>query len=166
MTSDVAVNAHYLADRIVAHVNGRAHLSVEDEPLGTAGALGRLREWIADRDVAVSNADAWIWPNPLPAMAGNWSGRTVRLSVVSDAAHPDFEGGLRYSGCCLIPAAVAAALPDEPAGLYEVCWGPRLGSDELELVEHPGRFFDCGTPDELGQARRAASAWTTSGCGE
>lgn len=154
----MAVNAHHLAEQIVEHVGGRAHVSVEGELLGTAGALGRLRGWIAGRDVAVTNADAWVWPNPLPAMTSGWSGRTVRLSVVRDAARPDFPGGFRYSGCCVIPAAVAGELADEPAGLYEACWAPRLGSDELELVEHPGRFFDCGTPEELSQARAAAAA--------
>lgn len=166
VTPDVAVNAHHLADQIVAHVDGRAHLSVEPELLGTAGALGRLRDWIAGRDVAVSNADAWIWPNPLPAMESEWSRRTVRLSVVRDDSHPDFQGGFRYSGCCLIPADVAAAFPDEPAGLYEVCWSPRLGSDELELLELPGRFFDCGTPAELAAARSAAEAWAGAPSGE
>ena len=58
----------------------------------------------------------------------------------------------------MLPASVAAELPDEPAGLYETCWRPRLGSPELELVEHPGRFFDCGTPEELRAAEVAASA--------
>lgn len=158
VTTDVAVNAHHLSDQIAAHVGGRAYLSVEDVLLGTAGALGRLREWIAGRDVAVTNADAWLWPNPLPGMTAGWSGLTVRLSVVRDPARRDFEGGLRYSGCCLLPAEVAADLPNEPAGLFEVCWGPRVGSPDLELVEHPGAFFDCGTPAELAAARTAAAA--------
>ena len=156
VTADLAVNAHHLADQIVRHVGERAHLSVEELLLGTAGAIGRLRGWIAGRDVAVTNADAWVWPNPLPSMIDGWSGRTVRLSVVRDPARRDFEGELRYSGCCLLPGTVAAALPDEPAGLFEVCWAPRLGTPDLELVEHPGEFFDCGTPEELGAARRAA----------
>ncbi len=158
ITSDVAVNAHHLSEQIVAHVGGRAHVSVEDQLLGTAGALGNLNEWIDGRDVAVTNADAVVWPNPLPTMANDWSGRTLRLSVVRDPERADFSGGLRYSGCCLIPAPVAAALPAEPAGLFEICWRPRLGSAELELIEHPGRFFDCGTPAELAAARAAASA--------
>lgn len=163
VAGDVAVNAHHLADQIAAHVERRAHLSVEGELLGTAGALGRLRPWIGDRDVVLSNADAWVWPNPLPEMVRGWSRRTVRLSVVRDPSHPDFEGDLRYSGCCLIPAAVAAELPDEPGGLFQLVWEPRLGSDELELIRFPGRFFDCGTPEELAMARRTAGGWTAAG---
>lgn len=158
VTSDVAVNAHHLAPQIISHVGSRAHVSVEEILLGTAGALGRLRGWAGDRDVALTNADAWLWPNPLPAMVAGWSGRSVRLSVVRDAVRSDFDGGLRYSGCCLLPAAVVADLPEKPAGLFEACWRPRLGSKDLELVEHPGRFFDCGTRPELAAARAAAAA--------
>lgn len=157
VTTDIAVNAHHLADQIVEHVGSRAHLSVEDELLGTAGALTRLRDWIDGRDVAVTNADAWVWPNPLPLMAHNWTGDTVRVSAVRDENASDFGQGLRYSGCCLLPAEVVTGLPEGPAGLYETCWAPRLGTAELELVEHPGRFFDCGTPGELATARAAAS---------
>ncbi|HUR49937.1 MAG TPA: NTP transferase domain-containing protein [Acidimicrobiales bacterium] len=152
-----AVNAHHLADQIADHLPRRVHLSVEEELLGTAGAIGRLRQWINGRAVAITNADAWLWPNPLPSMAADWSGGTVRLSVVRDAARSDFEGGLRYSGCCLLPGLLAADLLDEPSGLFEVCWQPLLGSSGLELVEHPGRFFDCGTPLELAAARAAAA---------
>lgn len=158
VTADVAVNAHHLAEQIATHVGDRAYVSMEEELLGTAGALGRLRTWLAGRDVAVTNADAWVWPNPFPAMTADWSGTTVRLSVVGDADRPDFAGRWRYSGCCLIPAVVVAELSDEPGGLFELCWRPRLGSPELELIEHPGAFFDCGTPAELAAARAAASA--------
>ena len=40
---------------------GRVHVSVEqDERLGTAGALGRLRPWIDGRHVLVHNADSFV----------------------------------------------------------------------------------------------------------
>ena len=47
----VAVNAWYLSDQVVAAVGDRAHLSVEStpQPLGTAGGLGALRDWIGGR---------------------------------------------------------------------------------------------------------------------
>jgi MurNAc alpha-1-phosphate uridylyltransferase len=57
----VAVNASYLAEQVVAHVGARAHMSVEpDMPLGTSGALGKLRDWIAGRGVLIANADAYL----------------------------------------------------------------------------------------------------------
>ena len=57
----VAVNACYLADQVVAHVGDRAHLSVEpDGPLGTAGGVARLRDWINGRGLLVGNADGYL----------------------------------------------------------------------------------------------------------
>src|SRR5687767_16032024 len=46
----VAVNLHHGRDALDAHLAGDVHRSVEeDEPLGTAGALGQLRGWIDGR---------------------------------------------------------------------------------------------------------------------
>ncbi|GAB3941735.1 hypothetical protein GCM10027614_27600 [Micromonospora vulcania] len=57
----VAVNACYLADQVVTHVGDRAHLSVEPgDPLGTAGGVANLRDWIDGRPVLVGNADAYL----------------------------------------------------------------------------------------------------------
>jgi NDP-sugar pyrophosphorylase family protein len=58
--SRVAVNAHWLADQIASDVGDRVHLSVEQpEALGTAGAIGKLRDWLGERDLLVTNGDAW-----------------------------------------------------------------------------------------------------------
>lgn len=60
-TDRVAVNACYLGDQVVDHVGDRAHLSVEPgDPLGTAGGVANLRDWIAGRGVLVGNADAYL----------------------------------------------------------------------------------------------------------
>jgi N-acetyl-alpha-D-muramate 1-phosphate uridylyltransferase len=155
VTGELAVNAHYLADQIAAHVGDRAHLSLEPEPLGTAGAVGHLRDWIAGRSVAVANGDSVVWPNPFPHLAADWTGETVRLLVVATAdGHPaDFEDGRRFAGCSLIPADLAAVLPDGPSGLWEACWRELVGTPRLELVDAPVDFFDCGTFAELAAAR-------------
>ena len=156
--ADPAVNAHHLAAQIAEAVTGRAYLSVERErALGTAGAIGFMRDWIDGRAVAVTNADAWIWPNPMPALIADWDGSAVRLAVVGAAGgSADFAGGWRYAGCCLLPGTVAAGLPSSPAGLWEVCWAELAERDELELVQIAGRFHDCGTFAELEVARRFA----------
>src|SRR3954469_6391145 len=42
-----AVNVHHGREAMEAHLRGRVHLSVERErALGTAGALGALRDWL------------------------------------------------------------------------------------------------------------------------
>src|SRR3954471_155012 len=59
-TADMAVNAHHGRATLQTHIGDRAHLSIEEpEALGTAGALGQLRDWIDRRPVLVTNADAW-----------------------------------------------------------------------------------------------------------
>ena len=65
LTSSLAVNVHHGRDALVAHLDGRAHLSLEEpEALGTAGALGQLRDWIDGRPTLVINGDTWC---PTPA---------------------------------------------------------------------------------------------------
>src|SRR5688500_5803398 len=46
----IAVNAHHRPDLLAAHIERRAHLSVEpDVALGTAGAVAHLRPWLDGR---------------------------------------------------------------------------------------------------------------------
>lgn len=158
VTDSVAVNAHYLAQQIVDHVGERAQLFVEAELLGTAGALGNMKDWIAGRAVAVTNADAWLCPNPFPELLRGWDGTAVRLAVVDDEGRADFGDRWRYAGSCLLPAASVLDLEAVPSGLYEICWAPGLVDHTVELVPYAGEFFDCGTPDELRAARASASA--------
>jgi bifunctional N-acetylglucosamine-1-phosphate-uridyltransferase/glucosamine-1-phosphate-acetyltransferase GlmU-like protein len=152
----VAVNAHWLADQVVAHVGGRAHLSVEQpSALGTAGAVGQLREWLAGRDLLVVNGDAYYDPEPsLAAFVADWDHQRPRLLVVPDAERADFEGRWRVAGVSLLPASIAAALPPEPSGLYEVVWS----KVPVELVPTDVTLVDCGTPEDLALARARALA--------
>jgi hypothetical protein len=151
----VAVNAHWLADQVVAAVGGHAHLSVETpEALGTAGAIGRLAGWLDGRDVLIANGDVWLDPPvDLGSFVDGWDRTRPRLLVVGDAARPDFEGRLRFVGVSLLPWALAQTLRAEPSGLYEVVWRDR----PLDLVEIQATFIDCGTPERLALARSLAA---------
>jgi NDP-sugar pyrophosphorylase family protein len=141
----VAVNAHAHAEQLVAHVGTRAYVSVEQpRPLGTAGALGRLREWADGRALLVTNADAWH-DFTLDPLVDGWDGTSVRVVVVRDDARGDF-GPWRYAGSCLLPAAVVATLDETVSGLYERVWRPREHDGTLQLVPVAGEFVDCGTP--------------------
>jgi nucleotidyltransferase-like protein len=155
----VAVNAHAFADRVRDHVGDRAHVSVEaGEALGTAGALGLLRDWLAGRDVAVTNVDAYL-PAGMPGLAdagGGWDGRRSRLLCARVDGPGDFPGvrpGLRYVGACLLPWASVRALTATPSGLYEVLWRSEAEHAGLDLVtlEEAGAgdvVIDCGTPSD------------------
>ena len=67
-----AVNVHHHREQMTAHLADRGlHLSVEEaEALGTAGALGALRDWVAGDAVLLTNADSWspLAPDPLAAL--------------------------------------------------------------------------------------------------
>lgn len=155
VTSEVAVNVHYGRSMLEAHLNGRVHLSIEArDPLGTAGALGNLREWIAGRDVLVMNADAWH-PDDLAGLLTGWDHERIRLLTVDDPIRGDF-GPLRHAGAALMPWGDVARLEPVPSGLYEVSWGAARAEDRLELIRSDVAFFDCGTIADYHAANMAA----------
>ncbi|HEX2039878.1 MAG TPA: sugar phosphate nucleotidyltransferase [Acidimicrobiales bacterium] len=148
----VAVNVHADRAQMEAHLAARdVHLSVEDELLGTAGALGQLREWIAGRPVLLANSDAWHRFD-LGALLDGWDGERPRLLVVQDERRGDF-GPWRYVGSALLPWSDVARLEPVPSGLYERCWKGR----DLDLCATEGPFFDCGTPADYLAANLAAN---------
>lgn len=160
VTSRVAVNVHHGRSLMEAHLGGRRrsapHLSIEaGQPRGTAGALGLLRDWIDDRAVLVTNADAWL-PVDLTAFVAGWDGERVRLLCVADPPRGDF-GPLRYCGAALMAWSDVAPLGPEPSGLYEVSWAAAQAAGRLDLVVHDGPFVDCGTPADYLAANLAWS---------
>lgn len=168
--AEVAVNLHHHADQLVEHltrhpVSRPLHLSIEAPvALGTAGALGRLRPWLAGAAVLVTNADAWYPPAARPVLdelVAGWDGERARLLCVRAPAGGDF-GDLRYVGTALLPWSQVARLPEEPAGLYEASWAAlyadrsQPGHPLLDLVEADIEAIDCGTPADLARADQRA----------
>jgi len=160
--SVVAVNAHHLADQVISAVGDRAHVSVEEpEPLGTAGALGALADWLDGRDVVVANGDAYLaGADPVGVLLDGWDRRRPRLLCVHDPARADF-GELRFAGVSVLPGTIAAALPATPLGLYEAVWRDAERAGDLDLVLHHGVFIDCGTPTDYLEANLHASGGRT-----
>jgi CTP:molybdopterin cytidylyltransferase MocA len=157
----VAVNAHHFAEDVVAHVGDRAHVQVEQpRPLGTAGALGRLRDWLDGRDVLLTNADAYT-PHGLAELVRGWDGARCRLlaTPVGAGERADFVTGgvgVRYVGSCLLPSAAVRGLAAEPSGLYEVLWRD-LPASGLDLVVTSDPVVDCGRPTDYLSANLLAS---------
>jgi hypothetical protein len=161
----VAVNASYLAEQVVAHVGHRAHLSVEpDGPLGTAGGIGRLRDWIAGRGVLVGNADAYLAdPHREPgkdvaALLDGWSGDTVRMLTLP--LLPGTTGGFsgrRFAGFSLLPWRYVRDLRPEPSDLVRLVWRPAEAAGELELIGYDGTYIDTGTPADYLRANLHAA---------
>jgi hypothetical protein len=159
---NLAVNAHHLADQIVAHLDGRATVGVErPEALGTAGALGALRDWIDGRDVLLTNADSYL-PAGLTGVIAGWDGERCRLACLpAGAARPDFATAdgtaVRYVGACLLPWRLVRKLAATPSGLYEALWRSASEAGELDLWPLTGPATDCGTVADYLRANLHAS---------
>ncbi len=163
VVTDVAVNAHHLADQIAAAAyafDSAVHVSQErDNLLGTAGALAHLRDWIDGRPVLVNNGDLWL-SDPIEHFLDGWDGTRPRL-LVQDMGRPADFGNYRYMGVSTVPAGAAARLRYEPSGLYSALWRNGFARSELEFVELTGRSFDCGTPAEFLTANLSAAGQST-----
>jgi mannose-1-phosphate guanylyltransferase/MurNAc alpha-1-phosphate uridylyltransferase len=152
VTPEVAVNVHHGREALEEHLAGRAHVSIEEaEPLGTAGALGRLREWIAGRPVLVVNGDAWT-DAPVTTLLDGWDGERTRLLVAGAIDHrrPSLAGAV-------MPWSAVAGLRPEPSGLWELRWSSAEAEGRLEWLTVRARFADCGTPGSYLAANLAAS---------
>ncbi len=151
---EVAVNVHHGRDQIEAHLTGSdVHLSIEpDVALGTAGALGHLRDWLDGRGALVVNADAWS-PGSLAGFASAWDGDRVCLLLVGD----DELTPTSAVAAALMPWSEISGLRAEPTGLYERSWRAAQTEGRLEVVRHDGPFVDCGTPAQYLAANLAAS---------
>jgi MurNAc alpha-1-phosphate uridylyltransferase len=142
----VAVNAWHLAGQVVDAVGDRAHVSVEPgpAPLGTAGGLGALRDWIDGRGVLVGNADAYLAGGDLAALTAGWDGMSTRLLGTPG---PPYEfGRYRFAGYSLLPWHRVRELRAEPSELVRPVWRAAEAAGELTVVPYPGRYLDTGTP--------------------
>lgn len=152
----VAVNAHYLAPQLLDHLSQRwplVHTSVErGEALGTAGALGALREWIDGRGALVVNADTWHRAE-LSALLAGWDGTTVRVLTPT----PGPFGARSAVVASLVPWSEIARIVPEPAGLWELVWARHVAAGMLETVHCDGPVIDCATPADY---LRANLVWS------
>jgi N-acetyl-alpha-D-muramate 1-phosphate uridylyltransferase len=146
-----AVNVHHGRDQLEAHLTG-VHVSIEErEALGTAGALGQLRDWIDGRAVVVVNGDTWT-DAPLADLLDGWDGERMRLLVAGavDVRRPRLAGAL-------LPWSAVEGLSAEPSGLWELRWAEADARGTLDWVARRARFADCGTP---GSYLAANLAWS------
>ena len=144
VTDAVAVNAHHHRGMLESALAGRVHLSVEeDEALGTAGALGKLREWIDHRPVIVVNGDTYC-PSSVSELLDGWDGERIRVLTVGNGA---FGPTTEIAGAAM-PWREVATLAAEPSGLYECSWSRAAQEARLDVVALPldAICIDCGTP--------------------
>jgi MurNAc alpha-1-phosphate uridylyltransferase len=172
----IAVNAHYRADQIAAHLVARPdiHLSVEmpdilDSGGGVKHALPRLRT----SPIATLNADAvWAGPGPLGPLTGAWDPARMgvlmllvpRARAVGRQGGGDMamdgrggltwdrsEAGLVHTGAQLIDPALLAAHPETIFSMRDI-WQDQMDRGRLFGVIYPGRWADVGHPGGIAEA--------------
>ncbi len=119
-----------------------------DDPLGTAGALYNMREWIDDRDVIVLNADSVLFGDVTDFIGRRHQART-RLLVTLDRASPDFAHLWRFVGLSTMTQATLAKIRPDTEDLYRDLWKRQLSKGEADLVPFTGLAIDAGTPANL-----------------
>lgn len=155
LTESLAVNVHHHRLMLESHLAGKVHLSIEEpQALGTAGAIGLLRDWIAHRPVVIVNADTFC-PSSVASLLDGWDGERVRLLCPAGSS---FGPRLRVAGS-LLPWSETATLAGVPAGLYERSWARAAQEGRLEIVylSRDALCIDCGTPAQYLDANLAAS---------
>ena len=163
-TDRIAVNVHHHRSRLERHLaehHDDVHVSVEEaEPLGTAGAIGKLRPWIDGRPTLIHNSDAWHAADLVQLMTDGWDGERIRLLVVgarAGAPTADFDDGTIFAGVSLSPWRDVEPLQPEPTGLWEVSWRRAHERGRIERIRYGGPWFDTGTPSTYLAANLAAS---------
>jgi nucleotidyltransferase-like protein len=157
VTSAIAVNAHHGAAALVAYLGGRIHVSVEEELLGTGGAIGQLRSWIEGRDVVVANADT-VHDVALSEAVAKWD--RDRIGFITAEARPtSFAPGMRLVAA-LMPWTVVRDIPESPHGLYPRWWAPAAAEGDVVVIPGgAGAWFDCGRVRDY----LAANLWQSKG---
>lgn len=157
VTSSMAVNVCHGREALEAYLSDRdVHISVEQpEALETAGALGKLRDWIDGRDVLTVNGDT-VHDDDLAGFVSGWDHERPRLLTVRDESNGDFDD-LRYVGVALLPWRIVRQLPPRRHGLYAAVIAPAHERGELDLYVSEAAYFDCGTPAEYLAANLACA---------
>ncbi|MFM7068837.1 MAG: nucleotidyl transferase, partial [Actinomycetes bacterium] len=130
-------------DQMEAHLAAvpQVHVSVEEpEALGTAGALGALRDWLQGDSVLVVNADT-VHDADLIDFVDGWDGDRVRVLTTTSGAF----GPQSTVVASLLPATAAAALQPVASGLWEVVWREGVARGRIDAAHHRGWCIDAGT---------------------
>jgi NDP-sugar pyrophosphorylase family protein len=159
VTDSLAVNVHHHRSLLESHFARRVHVSIEDkEALGTAGAVGLLRDWIDHRPVIVVNGDTYC-PSSVAPLLDGWDGERIRVLVPAGST---FGPKAEVAGC-LLPWSEVATLAPMPTGLYERSWSRAAQEARLEVVELTADAvcIDCGTPSQYLAANMQWSGGTS-----
>lgn len=158
---EIAVNVSGNTDWFAAHVPRDVQMFEEGpDPLGTAGGLYNMQEWISGRDVVVLNADSVLFGDVADFVIGRDQAPT-RLLVTLDRSSPDFDGLWRFVGLSTMDRTTLARIGPHTEDLYLDLWKGQLADGEAQLVPFTGLAIDAGTPANLLAANLVESGGRT-----
>ncbi len=170
-----AVNAHYRAGQIAAHLARRPDVAISHETpdiLDTGGGLRHALPLLGADPIYTLNTDAvWTGPNPLDTLAAAWQPErmdALLLLVPAERARAhsgpgDFSlaqdgraergGALTFTGAQIVKAGAVAAHPPGSFSLNAV-WDGLATRGRLFGTLHPGLWCDVGHPGGIAEAER------------
>lgn len=181
---DCVVNAHYLADKVAAHLEAReapaTHLVTEPELLDTGGGVSQARHLLGPDPFYVVNGDILWRDGETPALtrlAQAWDDGAMDALLLLHPTEDAFgyDGGgdffLHQGGSALTRRIEGEAAPlvftgvqilhprlfkDAPEGAFSLnlLYDRALAAGRLHGLVHDGEWFHIGTPETLGRAER------------
>lgn len=163
----IAVNAHYRADQIAAHLAGTDVHILHETPdiLDSGGGVRNALGVLGDGPFATLNSDnVWAGPEPLEVLRHSWDPDrmdALLLLVPEDRAVGRQEGGdfargvdgaLRpdksgevYTGAQILGQGVVSRWPEGVFSMWEI-WRAALAEGRLFGCVYPGLWADVGHP--------------------
>ena len=166
------VNAHYLADQVIAHCHAEnITISLEQSRiLDTGGGLKAALPTLDTDVVITTNTDAiWHGPNPFQHLLSVWQPDHMDAlllclpveNAIGRDAPGDFAldvdnrltriGDAVFSGVQIIKTAAVAAHPEDVFSL-NVIWDAMIAEGRAHGALYPGTWCDVGTPSGIALA--------------
>ncbi|SLN30606.1 nucleotidyltransferase family protein [Roseisalinus antarcticus] len=163
------VNAHYLADMIAAHLQGRdiALSDERDRLLDTGGGLRKALPLLGPGPVFTMNTDAvWRGPNPFALLRDHWAPDRMealllcvpREAALGHAGAGDFTfdpagrlaygPGPVYTGAQIVAPATLDGIDGDVFSMRRV-WDRMIDRGTIFGLAYPGRWCDVGRPDSI-----------------
>ncbi|MEM1064338.1 MAG: nucleotidyltransferase family protein [Pseudomonadota bacterium] len=174
----IAVNTHFRAAQMAAHLAGRSGVTVSHEApdiLDTGGGLKHALPHLPGDAIATLNSDAvWRGPNAVQALLANWDPArmdALLLCVPPERAHGrkgggDFSisadgrlsrgGAAVYVGAQILRPDRVAAYPEQAFSLNAI-WDLIAADGRLFGLVYPGHWCDVGHPEGLAEAEALLS---------
>lgn len=168
----IVSNTHYLADRIVPHLESMGVVTLTEHPriLDTGGGLKAALPQLGAGPVVTLNPDAaWSGPNPVQTLLNAWRPQMQALMMLVPLKRAgttrqtgDFSlehglirrnGPYIYTGAQIIRTGRLAEIADPVFSLNRY-WDLLAEDGPIHGIVYPGRWCDIGHPEGLAQAER------------